>query len=105
MGVWGGSLSYHAPSKTLHLLGGFRDSLNPMIKDTFPVYKYFIDSNLWFATGIQNPAKQRSYTPSVVYKDNYAIFFGGVQITFEGSRTNDDCFHRDIVLYDMSKSH
>jgi hypothetical protein len=84
-------------------MGGFRDTLNPVSLRAYPTYKYSIESNSWSTAAVQDPSLQRTYSPNIVYNSDFAIMFGGLQVSFEPTRINEDCFHTGVAVYDIGK--
>ena len=103
IGVWGASIMYHSSTKTLHLIGGYRDSFNPIIFTDYPVYQYSIESNLWFTIANRNPSYERMYAPALYVRNDYAISFGGMEMPFDPSVVRNGCFYNDITIYDIGK--
>ncbi len=103
IGVWGGSLIYHAATRTLHLLGGYRDSFNPVVLTDYPVYKYYIDSDVWFSTAVRQPSFERVYASADLFLNDTIISFGGIKVPFDATTISNDCFYSQLATYDLSE--
>ena len=99
--IWGGNLVYQPSTDFLHLIGGYRDTVNPNVLTYYPSYKYSIASDSWFTSSVEDPSSERVFATAQYLKDDIALLYGGIEITFDPSRISDNCFHSEAKLFDL----
>lgn len=100
--MWGGTLTYHRETETLHLIGGLSSTFIPSLVTNYPSYKYSIQSNTWHTSNIRDMPHSLIFSSAQSYKEDYSLIFGGMYVTsISSSASTEDCFSNVIGIFNV----